>query len=254
ATIAIVRGAPCIGLERAQLEHLARNGSDFGKAGAGDLAAFIARGRDGATTVSATAFLAARAGIRVFATGGIGGVHRGDSGDISNDINTLAEVACAVVSAGAKAILDLPRTVEMLETRGVLVLGYRTDRFPAFYTRDSGLAVEHRVDEPDEIAAILRVRFDELKQNGVLIANPIPAADELASDEIAATIERALQAAADQGVAGKALTPFLLARIAETTGGTAVAANRALAVNNARLAAEVAAAYARTGGHVAAGR
>jgi pseudouridine-5'-phosphate glycosidase len=243
ATIAVLGGEARIGLDANELERLGRHGGNMAKAGAADLALHLARGTDAATTVSGTAFLAARAGIRVFATGGIGGVHRGDAGDVSSDLPTLAALPIACVSSGAKAILDLPRTLETLETLGVLVIGYRTSELPAFYTRTSGLPLEHRAESPEELAAILTTRFDALGQGGVLVANPIPAGAALPAADIDAVIENALREAETAGVRGKALTPFLLARIATTTGGKAVAANRALAESNAALAAEIAVAY-----------
>ncbi len=241
ATIAVIGGAPCVGLAAAQLEQLARRGTDFAKAGATDLAVHAARATDAATTVSATAVIAARAGVKVFATGGIGGVHRGDAADVSHDLVALARTPIAVVSAGAKAILDLPRTLELLETLGVLVVGWRTSELPAFYTRESGLALEHRADTIGELAAIARARLDA-GAGGMLIANPIPAEHALDRATIDHAIEAALAEAAAAGVAGKKLTPFLLARLAAITGGTAVAANRALARNNASLGAALAVA------------
>ncbi len=245
ATIAILDGDALIGLSADALERVAREGSSFHKAGAADLAVVMARRHDAATTVSATALLAARAGIRVFSTGGIGGVHRGGAGDVSSDLAVLARTPIAVVSAGAKAILDLPATVETLESLAVPILGYQTDEFPAFYTRASGIALEHRVDTPEEVAAILRRRFGGLEQGGVLIANPIP--PEAAPDPalIDGAVQDALAVAAAQGVTGKAITPFLLAHIADSTGGVAVAANRALALANATLAAQIARALPR---------
>jgi pseudouridine-5'-phosphate glycosidase len=243
ATIAVLGGMARIGLDPAELERLGRDGSRMAKAGAADLALHLARGTDAATTVSGTAFLAARAGIRVFATGGIGGVHRGDTSDVSSDLPTLAALPIACVSSGAKAILDLPRTLETLETLGVLVIGYRTAELPAFYSRTSGLRLEHQAESAQDLAAILSTRFDALGQGGVLVANPIPADAAIPRDAIDAVIERALHDAAGASVRGKALTPFLLARIAEVTQGKAVAANRALAENNAALAAEIAVAY-----------
>lgn len=245
ATVAVIDGAVCVGLDDAQLERIARGGADVAKAGAADLAAVIARGGTAATTVSATAVLAARAGIRLFATGGIGGVHRGDAGDVSSDLATLAATPIAVVSAGPKAILDIPRTAEALESLGVLVVGYRTDELPAFYTRSSGVPLDHRADDPAAIARILRVRFDELGQGGVLVANPIPEDAALDDGVVRAAVDAALEAAAARGVRGKALTPLLLAELARVTGGASVAANRALARANARLAAEIAVCYAR---------
>ncbi len=243
ATIAVIAGEPVVGLDDAQLAHIARRGRDVPKAGAADLAVAMARGTDAATTVSATAELACRAGIRVFATGGIGGVHRGDASDVSSDLTTMARLPIAVVSAGPKAILDLPRTREALETLGVLVIGYGTDELPAFYTRESGVPLEHRADTPEEVAAIVRARFEGLGQGGVLVANPIPADAALDRRDIEPAIDEALARAEQRGIAGKALTPFLLAEIARVTGGASVAANRALALANARLAAQVAVCY-----------
>lgn len=245
ATIAVLGGAATVGLEAAELERLARDGAGLAKAAAADLPVALARGASAATTVSATAFLAAKAGIRLFATGGIGGVHRGDAGDVSSDLTVMARVPVAVVSAGAKAILDLPRTLEALETLGVLVLGYRTAELPAFYTRSSGLRLEHRVDGAAEAAAILAARFDALGQGGVLVANAIPDEAALDATRVDAAIAAALARAAAAGVRGKALTPWLLAELAATTGGAAVRANRALAIANARVAAELAGALAR---------
>ena len=243
ATIALFDGVARIGLSDAQLERLAREAHGFVKAGAADLPVILARGGNAATTVSATATLAARAGIRVFATGGIGGVHRGDALDISSDLATLARTPIALVSAGAKAILDLPRTLEVLETLGVLVIGYRTDGFPAFYTRDSGLRLEHRCDTVDDLARVLEARW-ALDQGGVLIANPIPEEAALPAAQIGTAIEDALALAARDGISGKALTPFLLSELARTTGGASVRANRALALNNVRVGAALAKACA----------
>ena len=243
ATIALLDGVPHIGLSETQLERVARDGQRFAKAGAADLAVAIVRGSSAATTVSATAVLAARAGIAVFATGGIGGVHRGNSGDVSSDLTTLARERIAVVSAGAKAILDLPRTVEMLETLGVLMLGYGTDEFPAFYTRQSGIALEHRVDTPDETAQMLAAHW-ALDRGGVLVANPCPVEAALDALTIEAAIANALAEAQVQRIVGKPLTPFLLAHLARATEGQSIAANRALALNNARVGAQIAVAHA----------
>ncbi len=241
ATIAIVDGHVRIGLGPDELERLARDGAQFSKAGATDLAVHLARGSSAATTVSATAVLAARAGIRVFATGGIGGVHRGDAADVSHDLIALARTPIAVVSAGAKAILDLPRTLETLETLGVLVIGYRTSEFPAFYARSSGLALEHRADSAGELAAIVRRHWDELGGGGVLVCNPIPVAAAL---DVGDAITRALADAEAAHITGKRLTPYLLARLAEVTAGASIRANRALAVHNAEVAAALAVAIA----------
>jgi pseudouridine-5'-phosphate glycosidase len=243
ATIAVLDGGAHVGLEADQLERVAREGATFAKAGAADLGVAMVRGTSAATTVSATATLAARAGIAVFATGGIGGVHRGDTGDVSSDLTALARERLAVVSAGAKAILDLPRTVELLETLGVLVLGYGTQEFPAFYTRRSGIALEHRVDTPQETARILAAHW-ALGRGGVLIANPCPADAALDPAAIEDAIARALADAAAQQIVGKPLTPFLLAHLARATQGRSIATNRALALHNAHVGALVASAYA----------
>jgi pseudouridine-5'-phosphate glycosidase len=227
------------------LESLSEAGDKWRKCTAADLGPLMAAGANGATTVSATAWAAARAGIRLFATGGIGGVHRGDSGDVSSDLTTLAREPVAVVSAGPKAVLDLPRTLEALETLGVPVIGVGTGELPAFYTRSSGLALEHRVDNAASAAALLAAHFSVHPSLGVLLAKPIPPEAELDGALIDAAIATALAEAGE--MRGKALTPFLLARLAEITGGKSLAANRALAVNNARFAAEVAVALAARG-------
>jgi pseudouridine-5'-phosphate glycosidase len=244
ATIAIVDGYIRIGLSAEMLERVARGAETFAKASAIDLAVHIARGTCAATTVSATAVLAARADIRVFATGGIGGVHRGSAGDMSHDLVALAKTPIAVVSAGAKAILDLPRTAEMLETLGVLVIGYRTDELPAFYTQNSGVRLDHAVGDAHALAAILRAHWRELEGGGVLVCNPIPDEHALDARTISAAIEAALAEADARGIHGKALTPHLLARVAVVTGGASVRANRALALHNASTAAELAVAFA----------
>jgi pseudouridine-5'-phosphate glycosidase len=243
ATIAIVEGIARIGLDAPTLERLARPGAGVAKAGAADIAALAVQHRDAATTVSATCALAARAGIKLFATGGIGGVHQGDPSDVSSDLYTLARTPICVVSAGAKAILDLRRTLETLETFGVLIIGYKTDEFPAFYSRSSGLPIEHRMYRPVDVAQALLTRFS-LRQGGVLIANPVPAEAEIAPEQIQEWIEVAHADAERVGVRGKDLTPFLLARLAGLSGGRTVAANRALVLANAALAAQIAAALA----------
>ena len=244
ATIAIIEGRPCVGLAAATLELLARDGAKMPKAGAVDISVHVARKTSAATTVSATSALAAKVGIRVFATGGIGGVHRGDAGDVSHDLVALARTPIAVVSAGAKSILDLPRTVEMLETLGVLVIGYQTNEFPAFYTRTSGIQLDHRADSVSELATIIRTHW-ALGGGGVLVANPIPEDAELDGDMITAAIESAIAEAGARDVHGKRLTPFLLARLAEVTGGASIRANRALAINDATVAGELAVALAK---------
>ncbi len=241
ATIAIIEGRPSVGLSAETLELLARDGAKLSKASAIDIAVHIARKTSAATTVSATSALANRYGIRVFATGGIGGVHRGGAGDVSHDLVALARTPIAVISAGAKSILDLPRTLEMLETLGVLVIGYRTSEFPAFYTPTTGLSLDHRSDSVADLATIIRTHW-ALGGGGVLVANPIPEDAALDGDMITAAIESAIAEASARDVHGKRLTPFLLNRLAEVTGGASIRANRALAINDATLAGEIAVA------------
>ncbi|CAN5770051.1 pseudouridine-5'-phosphate glycosidase [soil metagenome] len=241
ATIAVFEGVPHVGLDEKQLEQIAKDGAKFTKAGATDLAVHAARKTNAATTVSATAAIAARAGIRVFATGGIGGVHRGDSGDVSYDLTALARTPIAVVSAGAKAILDLPRTLERLETLGVLVIGYQTDEFPAFYTRSSGLKLEYSVENARDLAEIVKEHW-LAGGAGILVANPIPAEAAMDKKVIDQAIEAALAQASAEKLGGKKLTPFLLSKLAEATGGASVKANRALAINDAKVAAALAVA------------
>ncbi len=242
ATIAIVQGRLKAGLSAAQLEAFARGGAGIAKVSRRDLGIIVAEGADGATTVAATMFIAALAGIRVFATGGIGGVHRGaeTSLDISADLQELARTPVAVVCAGAKAILDLRLTLEYLETHGVPVLGHRCDELPAFYSRDSGLKLDRRLDSAAEIAAVLRAHWGLGLGSGVVIANPIAPEHAIARERIETAIQDALREAAAQGITGKASTPFLLARVSELTGGESLAANIALVLGNARLAAQIA--------------
>jgi pseudouridine-5'-phosphate glycosidase len=242
ATIAVIGGKLTAGLDNALLEKLARG--SFKKVGVGDLGMICAHGLDGATTVSATTFAAARAGIRVFATGGIGGVHRGDSLDVSSDLTTIAKEPVAVVSAGAKAILDLPRTLEMLETLGVPVVGVRTNDFPAFYVGASGLSLEHRVEGPDDAAKLLRTHWS-LGLGGLLLANPIPKAHELDRRQIDKAIEDALADAKQKNIRGKAITPHLLSFVSKATAKRSLQANRILALNNAAFAADVAVALSK---------
>ncbi len=241
ATIAVLDGAIRVGLKESQLDALAKGG-DVLKLSRADLVYALAVRRPGATTVAATMICAHMAGIRVFATGGIGGVHRGAARtfDISADLEELAQTAVAVVCAGAKALLDLPKTLEYLETRGVPVVGYRTNEFPAFWSRSSGLAVPLRMDSAAEIAHLLRVKWELGLRGGVVIANPVSEQDDIPAAEMAAHIDRAVAEAAARGIAGKAVTPFILSRIAELTGGRSLAANIALVKSNARLAADVA--------------
>jgi pseudouridine-5'-phosphate glycosidase len=244
ATIAVLEGQARIGLDAEGLERLVSPQRKIAKAGAADLGPILAKGLDAATTVSATSELAAIAGLKVFATGGIGGVHRGEGWDVSADLLALSRLPIAVVSAGPKAILDLPRTAEALESLSVLTLGYQTDELPAFYCRESGIRLEHRVESAEEAAACMVARWQLLGQGGVLVANPAPAALALPRDEVEAWIEEALRAAEGAGVRGKALTPFLLRQMAELSSGSAVATNCALALHNAEVAAKIAVAYA----------
>lgn len=243
ATIAIIGGRPTVGLRDEQIEHLGTT-PGIAKASRRDIAMLASRGADGATTVAATMIIAALAGIRVFATGGIGGVHRGgqSSMDISADLIELARTDVAVVCAGAKSILDIGLTLEFLETHGVPVIGYGTDEFPAFYTRTSGFGVDARVDTPGEVAAFLRAKRGLALGGGAVIANPIPEPFEMDQKLLDGVISSALAEADDRGVHGKDVTPFLLARIHELTGGASEEANKQLVYANVRLAAEVAAA------------
>lgn len=245
ATIALVDGRVRIGLDDDALERLAATG-DVAKASRRDLAVLTARRATAGTTVAATMYLAHLAGISVFATGGIGGVHRGAerSFDVSADLTELGMTPVTVVCAGAKSILDLPKTLEVLETEGVPVIGVGTDEFPAFFSRSSGLPVPHRVDSAAELAAVVTAQRALGLRGGILVANPIPAADEVPAAEIGARIEEAIADAERAGVAGKDVTPYLLARITELTGGRSLAANVALIRKNAALAAELATALA----------
>jgi pseudouridine-5'-phosphate glycosidase len=243
ATIAIMDGAIRVGLTDADLERLARTGMQAAKASRRDVAALLNSAGTAGTTVATTMLAADMAGIRVFATGGIGGVHRGaeSSFDISADLEELSRTPVAVVCAGAKAILDIPKTLEVLETKGVPVLGYGTDMFPAFWTRSSGHPVDQRVDTPEAAAALIATQIN-LGLGGVLIGNPIRQADALDAEMIAATIEQAIADADRQGVSRKALTPFLLKRIFELTEGKSLTANIALVEHNAEVAAAIAVA------------
>lgn len=241
ATIAVIDGQLRAGLTDAELEHLA-TGKGIHKVSRRDLAIVIAQGRDGATTVATTATIAAWAGIEIFATGGIGGVHREPPFDISNDLTTLASTPVAVVCAGAKSILNLRATLEWLETAGVPVLGYGTAEFPAFYSRKSGLPVDMRVDSPQECAAIIRAGRELGLPGGTLITVPVPANAEIPTGELEAAIESALEEAQARGIERSASTPFLLRWIARQTGGASLKANVALLENNANVAAQVAVA------------
>ncbi|MVA55561.1 pseudouridine-5'-phosphate glycosidase [Agrobacterium vitis] len=243
ATIAVIEGVLHIGLEEDQLQKLAQM-TDVLKVSRADLAYAIAERRTGATTVAATMIAAARANISVFATGGIGGVHRGaeDSFDISADLEELARTPVIVVCAGAKAILDIPKTLEVLETRGVPVVTYDSDEFPAFWSRESGLKSPLKLESPAAIANFQKVRDQLGIDGGMLIANPVPEADEIAREEMEIYIGRALAAAEREEITGKAVTPFLLDAIYHLTDGRSLITNIALVENNARLAAEIAVA------------
>ena len=241
ATIAVLDGRVAVGLSDAQLERLAQEKGVL-KVSRRDMAWALAERRTGATTVSATMLAAARAGISVFATGGIGGVHRGaqDTFDISADLSELACTSVLVVSAGAKAILDLPRTLEVLETLGVPVVGYGTDEFPAFYSRGSGLPIALRVDSPAQAAAMLRSQRSLGFPQGILVANPVPAEFEIPRQVMERWIDQALSDLGRRGVTGKAVTPFLLSRIVELSGGKSLETNVKLFHNNVQLGASIA--------------
>ena len=243
ATVAIIGGRLKAGLSADEIEYLGKKGRDVIKASRRDLPVLVARRADGATTVTTTMMIAAMAGIKVFATGGIGGVHRGaeTTMDISADLEELAKTPVMVICAGAKSILDLGLTLEYLETKGVPVIGYGTDELPAFYTRRSGFMVDYRMDTPAEIAAAFRVKLDAGLEGGMLVTNPIPEEYSMNPEVIDAAISQALSEASAQGIHGKETTPFLLARIKDITGGDSLASNIQLVLNNARLAAAVAA-------------
>jgi pseudouridylate synthase len=246
ATIAVIAGRIKVGLTDDELDWLG-TAKDVMKLSRADLPYAIAARCHGATTVAATMICAHLAGVRVFATGGIGGVHQGVEAtmDISADLDELARTPVAVVCAGAKAILDLPRTLEYLETRGVPVVGYGTDDFPAFWSRTSGLPVPIRLDDPDAVADLIRTKEALGLGGGVLVANPVPRNDEIPADEMKTFIIRAVAEASRRGVAGKAVTPFLLSFLFESTGGRSLATNIALVKNNAALAARLAASLAK---------
>lgn len=250
ATIAVIHGMLKVGLDEVELE-LIGTSKDVSKISIRDLPFAVALKRHGATTVATTARIASLAGIRIFATGGTGGVHRGGATtfDISADLNELATTSVAVVSAGVKSILDIALTLQKLETLGVPVIGFGTDQFPAFYSRDSGLAAPLRLDTAEEVAKVLRAKWDVGLRGGVLIANPIPKDAEIPAHEIDPIISAALADMSSRGISGKDATPFLLGRIVELTGGRSLAANIALVRNNARLASDIAVALSRTYNH-----
>jgi pseudouridine-5'-phosphate glycosidase len=239
AIVAVLEGKVKVGVSDEELARLASD-QTARKVSLRDLPLVLAQGASGGTTVAATMHLAYRGGIRVFATGGIGGVHRGHPEDVSGDLMALASIPIVVVCAGAKAILDAPRTMEALETYGVPVIGYRTDEFPAFYSSRSGLSLGARVETSDEVAQIARARARLGLSAALLVCVPVPEADALPFDEAEGAIAQAVEEAEEAGVGGKALTPFLLARMVELTGGRARRANEALLLNNARVAAHIA--------------
>jgi pseudouridine-5'-phosphate glycosidase len=247
ATIAVLKGRITVGLAQAELAYLAR-ARDVRKCSRRDFPIVLAQRGDGATTVAGTMIVAHMAGIKVFATGGIGGVHRGHPFDVSADLMELAQTPVAVVCAGAKAILDLPLTLEVLETHGVPVIGYQCSNFPAFYTRNSGLPLDVRCDTPEEVAAIIRARDQLGFHTGTLVATPIPEKDELPAQVAEEAIAQALKEAETRGVRGKEVTPFLLARVSELTHAESRTANVALLENNARVAAGIARALAESQG------
>ena len=246
ATIAVIGGKLTAGLSAEEIEMFGQSGPEIMKVSVRDLPFVVGRGLDGATTVAATMRIAAMAGIPVFATGGMGGVHRGagETFDVSADLTEMTRSNVALVTAGAKAILDLPLTLERLETDGVPVVGYRTGEFPAFYSRSSGLKVPMRADSAQEVAGIMRSKWALGLTGAIIVANPIPEADEIPAAEIEPVIAAALQKTDRLGISGKDVTPFLLAEIAKTTKGRSLQANIALVKNNAKVAAEIAVAYA----------
>ena len=247
ATIAILGGRLKAGLSPAEIEYLGKQGQKVTKASRRDLSVLVAQGADGATTVATTMMIAHMAGIKLFATGGIGGVHRGaeTTMDISADLEELGQTDVMVVCAGAKAILDLKLTLEYLETKGVPVLGYQTQELPAFYTRTSGLKVDYQVDSPEMLAKILKTQHDLGLHGGILVTNPIPEEYSMDPDVINKAIDEAIAEAQEKGIHGKETTPFLLAKVKEITGGDSLEANIQLVFNNAKLAAQTAAAYAK---------
>ena len=245
ATIAILGGRLKAGLKPEEIEYLGKAGQAVAKASRRDLPVLVAEGMDGATTVTTTMMIAHMAGIRIFATGGIGGVHRGaeTSMDVSADLEELANTPVMVVCAGAKSILDLGLTLEYLETHGVPVLGYGTKELPAFYTRRSGFEVDYRVDSPEELARIFKVQRDLGLRGGILVTNPIPEEYAMDFDVINKAINEAVAQSVKDGVKGKAVTPYLLAKVKELTGGDSLESNIRLVYNNAALAARTACAY-----------
>mgnify|MGYP000431832243 FL=1 len=247
ATIAIIGGRLKAGLSKDEIEYLGKSGRNVAKTSRRDIAALVARKADGATTVTTTMMIAHMAGISIFATGGIGGVHRGAevTMDISADLEELGNTPVMVVCAGAKSILDLGLTLEYLETKGVPVIGYGTDELPAFYTRHSGFGVDYRADSPEELAAMFKAQRDLGLKGGMLVTNPIPEEYSMDKAVIDAAIDQAIKEASEKGIKGKETTPFLLAKVVELTGGDSLDSNIALVLNNARLAAKTAAEFVK---------
>ncbi len=247
ATIAIIGGRLKAGLSPEEIEYLGKSGREVAKVSRRDLAAIVARGADGATTVTTTMIIAHMAGIRVFATGGIGGVHRGaeTTMDISADLEELANTPVMVVCAGAKSILDLGLTLEYLETKGVPVIGYGTDELPAFYTRRSGFGVDYRVDTPAQLAAMFKAQQELGMKGGMLVTNPIPEQYAMDKEVIDAAIDQAVRESREKGIHGKETTPFLLARVVELTGGDSLESNIQLVLNNAVVASRTASELCR---------
>lgn len=245
ATVGIIDGKPTAGLTAEQIERLGSQGTQVAKVSRRDLPFIVSSGSDGATTVAATMIVASLAGIRIFATGGVGGVHRGaqKTFDISADLEELSKTDVAVVCAGVKSVLDIGLTLEYLETHGVPVVGYGTDEFPAFYTRNSGFQVEYRCNSASEVARALSAKWSLGLHGGMLVANPIPQEHSMDREVIGGMIERALEDAEIRGIHGKEITPFLLTRIVELTGGKSLESNIELALNNAALGAQVAVAF-----------
>ena len=247
ATIAIICGRLKAGLSPEEIEYFGKKGQTIAKASRRDLAVLCARGEDGATTVTTTMIIAHMAGIKIFATGGIGGVHRGaeTTMDISADLEELSQTPVMVVCAGAKSILDLGLTLEYLETKGVPVIGFGTKELPAFYTRQSGFQVDYRIDTVEELAAAFKAQNDLGMKGGMLVTNPIPEEYAMPLETINAAIDQAIAECNAEGIHGKETTPFLLARVAELTGGNSLASNIRLVYNNAKIAAQTAAVYAK---------
>lgn len=242
ATIAVIGGKLRVGLTKEEIDHLGKKGLEVAKTSRRDIPVILSRGEDGATTVAATMIIAAMAGVKIFATGGIGGVHRGaeTTMDISADLEELAATPVMVVCAGAKSILDLALTREYLETKGVAIVGYRTAELPAFYTRSSGHTVDYRMDTPAEIASAFRIQGELGLSGGMVVANPIPEEYAMDADYIGATIESAVAEAEARNVKGKEITPFLLDKIQQATEGKSLEANIRLVYNNAVLASKIA--------------